>query len=150
MNLFALSVFLNEVNRANDHLQWHKWLCNNWSFRWTEWEKEVRACDVPADVWGRRCWEQTVWVCGSWVRVACGHTRMTFQLCRSCLTAVFFCSGVWTEKPRWSGRCRGEIGHHGSVREMTHVKITHTRKRCFSSDAVVKQIWIKTRSQQAA
>lgn len=44
MNLFALSVFLNEVNRANDHLQWHKWLCNNWSFRWTEWEKEVSAC----------------------------------------------------------------------------------------------------------
>lgn len=25
---------------------------------------------------------------------------------------------------------------HGNVREMTHVKITHTRKHCFSSDAV--------------
>lgn len=40
------------------------------------------------------------------------------------------------EKPRWSDHCSEEIGRgHGKVGEVTRVKITHTRKQCFSSDA---------------
>lgn len=113
--------------------------------------RRVSVWDVPVDLWGRRCRARTVWVCGSWLGGGSGHTRMTFQPCQSCLTAVFFCWSFWAEKPRWPGHCREESDRgHGNVREMTHVKITHTPgSSIFPQMLVVKQNWIKNRSQQA-